>query len=61
MSKQTFEASSIVFNVHGHALQLNPSIGYVHGAIMRPAQGSSVLTIERDDATGQVTIRVDKK
>jgi hypothetical protein len=61
MSEQKYEASSIIFHVHGHAVTLNPGIGYVHGHITTTPTGKAVVTVERDEKTGRVTVRVDNK
>jgi len=61
MSKEKIDATEIIFYVHGHAVDVNPALGYVHGALTPMGRGKSVLSIERDENTGKVRIRIDRK
>jgi hypothetical protein len=61
MSEQKFDADSVVLHVHGQVMKLNPANGYVHGAITTVPQGKAVVTVQRDEATGRVNVRIDKK
>jgi len=61
MSEQKIDATSIILHVHGQAMKLNPANGYVHGSITTAPTGKAVLTIQRDEATGRVNVRIDKR
>lgn len=61
MSEQKFETTEVIVYVHGHSMKLNPANGYVYGAVTSSSDEKSVLTIQRDEATGKVRIVIDKK
>jgi hypothetical protein len=60
MSKQEFKTDAIIFYVHGHSITVNPGLGYVYGALLGATARTSVLTIEKDEATGKIKVVIDR-
>jgi hypothetical protein len=61
MDEQRFDATQIIFYVHGLSISLSPAVGYVHGVIASAPESKSLLRIARDEKTGKVRIHIEKK